>query len=463
MATPSQKQFLAASQRKSFDHEHRRKLLWNIGKYDYKVVQGKQQYADLDLAKKRAQYIKTRTIQNLDKHLQDFEAAFTKRGGKVIWACDATEAINAIVEIAKEHNATTSVKSKSIITEEIHYNDIMPKHGVKAVETDLGEYIQQLDGETPYHIVTPAMHKSKEDVAKLFHEKEGMPENSTPEEITLHVRKILRSEYAKADIGISGANFIVADVGGIALTENEGNALMAVAYPKVHIAIAGIERTIPSMVDFDLFWPLLATYGTGQNVTVYNDICLGPRQPEEYDGPEEMYVILLDNGRTNLMAKPEQRESLNCIRCGACLNACPIYQSVGGHAYGSTYTGPIGSVITPNMQGMEKYKHLSYASSLCGRCTEVCPVKISLHEYLLDNRRDAVEEKHTTQTERLSMYFFKQAMMSRKRMERGGAGLKNFFISSFFKSAWGEKRELPKIAPKSFNKQWRERQQGKIN
>lgn len=461
MATAS-KEFLFDSEKKSFDREHRRKLLWNIGKYDQKVVQGKKQYANLELAKQRAEVIKTRTIHNLDKHLIEFEAAFTKRGGKVIWACDAKEAMDAVIEIAAEFNAKSVVKSKSIITEEIHFNDTVPKHGLKPVETDLGEYIQQIDGETPYHIVTPAMHKSKEDVAKLFHEKEGLPPDSTPEEITMHVRKVLRKAYTEAEMGVTGCNFLVADIGGVGVTENEGNGIMAIAYPKVHIAIAGIERTVPTLNDLDLFWPLLSTYGTGQNVTVYNSVSLGPRQSEEYDGPEEMYVILLDNGRTNLMAQPEQRQALNCIRCGACLNGCPIYQSVGGHAYGSAYSGPIGSVITPQMQGMEKFKHLSYASSLCGRCTEICPVKIDLHKHLLYNRRDAVEQKLTTSSERLSMYFFKKAMLSRKSMERGGAGLKNFFISSFFKGAWGERRELPKVAQKSFNRQWQERMAGKL-
>jgi L-lactate dehydrogenase complex protein LldF len=451
------KEFLVDSDRKSFDKEHRRKLLWNIGKYDAKVIAGKHQYADLELAKLRASAIKTKVIHNLDKHLIEFEAAFTKRGGKVIWANDAQEAIDACVEIAHEFNVKSAVKSKSMITEEIHFNELMPKHGVRPVETDLGEVIQQLDGETPYHIVTPAMHKSKADVAKLFHEKEGMPPDSTPEEITMHVRKALRKDYSEAEMGVSGCNFLVADIGGVCLTENEGNAIMAIAYPKVHIAIVGIERTVPTMADLDLFWPLLATYGTGQNVTVYNSVTLGPRQSEEYDGPQDMYVILLDNGRTNLMAQPEQRQALNCIRCGACLNACPIYQSVGGHTYGTTYTGPIGSVITPHMRGMEKFKHLSFASSLCGRCTEVCPVKIDLHEHLLRNRRDSVDQKLTTQRERLSMYFFKTAVMSRKTMERGGAGLKNFFISAFFKGAWGDRRDLPKMAPKSFNKQWQDR------
>lgn len=455
------KSFLVGAERKSFDKEHRRKLLFNIGKYDQKVVIGKNQYADLELAKSRAQSIKTKAIHNLDKLLQDFETAFTRRGGKVLWAADAAEAINHCIAVAKEHGATRAVKSKSMITEEIHFNEIMPKHGVKPIETDLGEVIQQLDGEVPYHIITPAMHKSKEDVARVFADNKLMPPNSTPQEITLFVRQMLRKDYAEAELGISGANFIVANEGGISLTENEGNAIMAVSYPKVHIAIAGIERIIPSMMDLDLFWPLLATYGTGQNVSVYNSICLGPRQPEEYDGPEEMYVILLDNGRTNLLAQPAQRQALNCIRCGACLNACPIYQSVGGHTYNTTYSGPIGSVITPHLRGLEEFKHLSYASSLCGRCTEVCPVKIDLHKHLLNNRRDAVAQGHTTITERISMQFFKRAMLSRKSMERGGAGLKNFFLSTFFKGAWGDRRDLPRVAPKSFNKRYREMMQGK--
>jgi L-lactate dehydrogenase complex protein LldF len=339
----------------------------------------------------------------------------------------------------------------------VHLNQNLEKAGIESVETDLGEFIVQQRDEPPYHIVTPAMHLSKEDVAKTFNEKFGLPPSSTPQEITLWVRNRLRAKYQVAEAGITGANFLIADTGAIAVTENEGNAFMSVAFPKVHIAIAGIEKLIPSLTDLDLFWPLLATHGTGQNVTVYNSIMTGPRQPDEKDGPEEMYVVLLDNGRTELLAQEQQREALACIRCGACLNGCPIYKGVGGHAYGTTYSGPIGSVITPHLRGMEEFRHLSYASSLCGKCTEVCPVKIELHKHLLFNRRDSVKEGIPTKTERWTFTFWKKAMLSRKLMNKGGAKGKNFILQNFFKTQWGSRRELPRVAPKSFNEMWKEK------
>jgi L-lactate dehydrogenase complex protein LldF len=276
-----------------------------------------------------------------------------------------------------------------MVTEEIKLNAFLEKNGVESLETDLGEYIVQLAGQHPYHIVTPAMHMSKEDVAELFTKKFDLKPNSTPEEITSFVRGLLREKFYNAEVGITGANFLVAETGSVCLTENEGNALMSVSFPKVHIVVAGIEKLIPRLSDLDLFWPLLATHGTGQNITVYNSIISGPRQDDESDGPDEMYVILLDNNRTELLGKKNQRRSLTCIRCGACLNACPVYKNIGGHAYGTTYSGPIGSVITPWLAGMKEFKHLSYASSLCGSCTEVCPVKVNLHELLLYNRSDS--------------------------------------------------------------------------
>ena len=375
--------FLEKSKTKAGDLEHRRKINFNIGKYNEKVPQGKQQFADVHLARERAKNIKWKAIETLDQQLEEFELQFTKRGGKVIWAENAQQAIDEIVKICKAKNCKSLVKSKSMVTEEIHLNQAMEANGIESVETDLGEYIQQLDGEAPYHIVTPAMHKSKEDVAKLFNEKLGTPIDFTPTQLTLKAREILREKYTAAEVGVTGANFIISDMGGIALTENEGNARLSCAFPKTHIVVVGIEKMIPSLTDLHLFWPLLSTFGTGQKMTVYNTIITGPRQENETDGPEEMVVILLDNGRTTILQNPKQRESLYCIRCGACLNACPIYKNIGGHAYGATYSGPIGSVITPNMQGMEDFKHLSFASSLCGNCTEVCAVKINLHELLL--------------------------------------------------------------------------------
>lgn len=450
-------QFIADAESKVFDPEHRRKLAFNIQQYDKKVVEGKNQFDDLELARQRASTLKWRTTENLDKYLIEFEANFIKRGGKVIWAQDDEEAIRELVKIMKSCRARTVVKSKSMTTEEIHVNEGLQKEGIESIETDLGEFIVQLRNEHPYHIVTPAMHLSKEDVAKTFNEKYQLPLTSTPKEITAFVRARLREKYQKADVGITGANFLVADTGAVGVTENEGNALMSISFPRVHVVIAGIEKIIPSLTDLDLFLPLLATHGTGQNITVYNSITTGPRQEGEVDGPEEMYVILLDNGRTNLLAQQEQRQALACIRCGACLNGCPIYKGVGGHSYGSTYSGPIGSVITPHYKGMEEFKHLSYASSLCGKCTEVCPVKIDLHKLLLYNRRDSVEMKVNSRMESFTFFVWKKAMLSRKLMNKGSGKLRNFVLRNFFKSKWGDRRELPVIAEKSFNQLWRER------
>ncbi|MEO6637247.1 MAG: LUD domain-containing protein, partial [Ginsengibacter sp.] len=291
--TESASTFKAKSTIKSADLDHRQKINFNIGRYNAAVPQGKHQFENTELARERAKNIKWKALETLDEKLEEFEMQFTKRGGKVIWAQNSQEALDEILKICKEKNCKSIVKSKSMVTEEIHLNDFLKKNDIESVETDLGEYIQQLDGEPPYHIVTPAMHKSKEDVAKLFEEKLGTSSKLSPSELTLVAREKLREKYTQAEIGITGANFIVSDIGAIAITENEGNARLSCAWPKTHIAITGIEKVLPSVNDLGLFWPLLATYGTGQIVTVYNTIVSGPKQPNETDGPEEMYVILL--------------------------------------------------------------------------------------------------------------------------------------------------------------------------
>ena len=448
--------FLKTSETKAFDLDHRRIINFNIGRYHTAVERGLSRLANLEASKRKAHTIKWRVMENLDKFLPEFEANLQKRGGRVIWANDAEEAQREILSILRKANAKTVIKSKSMSTEEIHLNEFLEEHHIESLESDLGEYIVQLLGQKPYHIVTPAMHLSKEDIAKLFHEKFGTPPDATPEQLTLKARELLREKYTTADVGITGANFLIADTGSVALTENEGNARLTTTFPKIHITIAGIEKIIPSLNDLDLFWPLLSTHGTGQNLTVYNSILSGPRQADETDGPEEMYVILLDNGRTNLLAQKEQRQGLYCIRCGACLNACPVYKNVGGHTYETTYSGPIGSVITPHMRGMEEFKHLSYASSLCGKCSEVCPAKIDIHKMLLLNRRDAVNSGEVSKLEKVGWAGWRKGMLKRSFMDMVGGKMKNFLMRSFFKGAWGKHRELPEVAPKSFSKQWRQ-------
>ena len=449
-------EFIAKSKVKASDLEHKRKLTFNIQKYADAVVKGKQQYAQLELARQKAKNIKWRAIEQLDTHLETFEKNFIARGGKVIWAENADEALQAVLQICKEKNTQRVVKSKSMVTEEIHLNDFLAKHNIESVETDLGEYIQQLDGEAPYHIVTPAMHKSKEDVAKLFHEKLGTEPHLSPSELTQVARKMLREKYTSSEVGITGGNFLIADIGAVCVSENEGNGRLSTAFPKTHIAIVGIEKVLPSVNDLHVFWPLLATYGTGQHVTVYNTIFTGGRTVDETDGPDEMYVILLDNGRTNLL-RSEVRESMYCIRCGSCLNACPVYKNIGGHAYGATYSGPIGSVITPHLKDMAEYKHLSYASSLCGNCTEVCPVKINIHEMLLENRHIAASEGLNSFSENAGWKMWKLAMLNRGLMNSAAAGIKNKVVNKLFSHSWGDGRGEIQFAPKSFAQLWKER------
>lgn len=451
------KKFLKAAAKIAFDPEHREKIKFNISKYDAAVYKGKKIYKNLELARSRAGHIKYKTINGLEKHLIEFEKNFLQNGGKIIWARDANEALKEIHKLIKKHGIKAMVKSKAMITEEIELNSFLEKKGVESVETDLGEFIVQQAGQKPYHIVTPAMHMSKEDIAKLYHEKFETDENLSPEELTSYTRELLREKFTAADLGVSGANFLIADTGSIALTENEGNGMLSMSFPKVHIAISGIEKIIPYLTDLDLFWPLLATHGTGQSMTVYNSIISGPRKENEKDGPEEMYLVLLDNGRSNLLAKERQRQALNCIKCGACLNACPVYKNIGGHSYNTTYSGPIGSVITPHLDDFGKYKHLSFASSLCGKCTTVCPVKIPLHELLLVNRNYVVKKGSTPFVEKQGIKWSATGLNSRKIMNIVGGKMKNNLASSFLKRNWGSRRDLPKFSNKSFNEQWKEK------
>jgi len=452
--------FMAKAEVKASERDHRNKINFNISKYNAVVPVGKQQFTDVHLARERAKNIKWKAIETLDKQLESFEANITRRGAKVIWAETAEQALQEILKICQAKNCRTIVKSKSMVTEEIHLNKFLEQNNIESVETDLGEYIQQLDEEPPYHIVTPAMHKSKEDVAKLFADKLGTSPTLSANQLTLVAREKLREKYREAEIGITGANFIISDIGGIALTENEGNGRLSCAWPKTHIVVTGIEKVIPSMSDLALFWPLLATYGTGQKVTVYSSIITGPRQVNENDGPSEMYVILLDNGRTNLIANEKLRESLYCIRCGACLNACPVYKNIGGHTYETAYSGPIGSVITPQLRQMGEWKHLSYASSLCGNCTEVCAVKINLHELLLENRHEAIEQGAADFSEKMAWRIWKTAMLRRSYMNMGTGKMKSWVINTFMKD-WKKRRSDLEFPAKTFNQLWKERNKGR--
>lgn len=446
--------FLKDAKEKAEDREHGRKLRFNIGKYDEKVKVGRQQFSDLAKAKKIAKNRKWEAIEHLDRYLIDFETKFKQNGGEVIWANNAEEAAYAIRQIASNESVEVVVKSKSMVTEEIHLNKSLESMGVQVFETDLGEYIVQMENSRPYHIVTPVMQKSKEDVAAIFHKKHGTPEKASPQFLTGFVRDKLRPEYVRAEMGITGGNFLIADTGSVVVTENEGNARLSTSFPRVHVAVVGIEKMIPSINDLSLFLPLLSTHGTGQKVTVYNSIFSGPRQAGEANGPEKMYVVLLDNGRTDILAKKDRREALYCIRCGACLNTCPVYQTIGGHAYETTYTGPIGSVISPFIEG-EKYTHLSEASSLCGSCSSVCPVNIDIHGMLLINRQEFSNENTASLQEKWMWNAWKTAMMSPNFTRWAGTKMKQKVFKKLFRETWGQNRALPEFPKETFAELWK--------
>jgi L-lactate dehydrogenase complex protein LldF len=351
---------------------------------------------DFQTLRAHARRLKEHALSHLDHYLETFESLIVARGGRVVWAEDGQQALDCVLQVARQHGARLMVKSKSMTTEEIHFNHHLEEHGLEVVETDLGEYIVQLGGETPYHIVTPALHKTRYDVADLFEQKLHEPREEDPEKQTAIARRVLREKFLQADIGVTGANFLVADSGAVVVVENEGNARMSASAPRVQIVVAGIEKVIPRLQDLPVFLNLLGRSATGQSLTVYTSLMSGPRRNGERDGPDEFIVILLDNGRTRLLADESRRETLYCIRCGACLNHCPVYRKVGGYTYPTTYSGPIGAILTPQHEGPAAHPWLPYASSLCGVCAEVCPVKIDIPRILLDLRADVVDHKRET-------------------------------------------------------------------
>src|SRR5215813_626249 len=371
----------------------------------------------------QARAIKDDVLLHLDKYLEEFVQQAEKHGAKFHWARDAAEANAIICELAIERGALTIVKSKSMTTEETHLNDALEAADIQVVETDLGEYIIQLAEETPSHIIAPAIHKTKHQIAELFTQELGMPPTDDIARLTSTARATLRDRFAAADIGISGVNFGIAETGTILIVENEGNIRLTTSLPRLHIAVMGIEKVVPRFADVDVFLKLLPRSGTGQKLTTYQSFITGTKRALEDEGPEEVHILLLDNGRSRMLAHPVTRQSLACIRCGACLNACPVYQQIGGHAYGSVYPGPIGSVITPQLIGIEKAAQLPYASSLCGACREVCPVKIDIPRLLLHLRGEisAKGEGKGGLKERLAFKFWAMIMMRPWLYEKSAA------------------------------------------
>jgi L-lactate dehydrogenase complex protein LldF len=411
----------------------------------------------------RANEIKKRTIENLDYYLEQLECNVVAHGGKVVFCRTGEEATDFVLNLAKERGARLIVKSKSMTTEEIHFNERLERHQLEPVETDLGEYILQLAHQRPYHIVAPALHMTRYDVADLFSKTLGVEKEIVPEKQTKIARAALREKFLKADIGVTGANFLVADSGAVVLVENEGNARLTTSAPKIHIAVAGIEKVIPRAQDLAVFLDLLGRSATGQPLTVYTSFLSGPRRAGEIDGPDEFYVVLLDNGRTKLLRDPEKRQSLYCIRCGACLNHCPVYRKIGGHNYPWVYSGPIGAIITPQFHGFTDAGWLPFASSLCGACAEVCPVKIEIPKLLLKLRSEVTEAKQREGSGGVERWAFRvwAWLMTHPKTYRLLARVGAKFFPVLPKigplRSWTSQRELPRLALQSFQKLWAER------
>jgi L-lactate dehydrogenase complex protein LldF len=415
--------------------------------------------------RERGRQIRAHTIAHLDYYLKQFADQVRAADGHVYFAADAAEAAGEVVRIATAKQARTVVKSKSMVTEEIHLNHHLQQAGVEVVETDLGEYIIQLAGEAPSHIIIPAIHKTREQIRTLFTQAGGHELTTDTAVLAGFARQTLRQKFLTADIGITGCNFGIAESGTIVLFTNEGNADMVVNLPKTHIVVMGIERVLPTFADLEVIANLLPRSATGQKLTAYMTMITGPRRRGETDGAEELHVILVDNGRSQQLGDPQFQSVLHCIRCGACLNVCPVYRQVGGHAYGSVYPGPIGAVLTPLLNQGPEYADLPYASSLCGACSEACPVKIPLHDMLVFLRERNVHQKRTKLRERLAFLGYRMAFARAGRyklaMKVGRMAQKPLARDGYIDSTvgplagWTTSRSAPALAPQSFRERWK--------
>jgi L-lactate dehydrogenase complex protein LldF len=457
-------EFKTQASRLTADLRHRQIIQTALGKYETVRDKTRGAFQDWPAARQAAAEIKWEAVNHLDRYLEEFVAKLEARGARVHWASTGPQARDIILDIVRQKQAKCIIKSKAMTSEEVHLNEALAEAGFEVVESDLGEFIVQLRKEAPYHIVFPAMHLSRGEISDVFARELGSAPTDNPEDLTMIARRVLRQKYVQADIGFTGANFAIAETGMISITENEGNARLTAALPRTMVTLLGIEKILPRFEDLALFLPLLSTMGTGQPLTCYNSFYSGPRQPGEFDGPEEYHVVLLDNRRTELLADAEQRDALHCIRCGACLNVCPIFKNVGGHTYGTTYSGPIGSVLTPHLRGLQEWKHLSFASSLCGACTETCPVKINLHHHLLHNRRNASRQKPAF-GEKMAFRLFAAIVNNpflyrvTKTFARCLQPLHRLVKATPLDPAraWTRTRELPPVAGRTFKEYWRAR------
>ena len=443
----------------------RNAVKFTTGRLRSSKQQAAEQMGNWEEWRERGRQIRLHTIAHLDYYLNQFVQNLREAGGYVHFASTAQEAVEIAMQIMEEKQAKSVVKSKSMVSEELHLNDAMAAKGIEPVETDLGEYIIQLAGETPSHILAPAIHKNRQQIADLFSEIGGEKLPADTAVLAGFARSQLREKFLQADIGMTGCNFAIAESGSFVLFSNEGNARMCSTVPRTQITLMGMERIIPSWEDLEVMATILPRAATGQKLTVYMSAINGPKRAADGDGPDEFHVIILDNGRSQQLGDPEFQEVLNCIRCGACLNACPVYRHIGGHAYGWVYSGPIGAVLTPLLnEDQDKWGEVANASSLCGACYEACPVKIPLHDMLVYLRRRNVEAGRTDAKERLGMKTFKVAVSSQRfyqlALKLGQFGQKPLARNGEITAklgpleAWNQVRIAPALARQSFRDSW---------
>ncbi len=430
-----------------------------------KRAQQAAEMPEFEQLREEAKNLKNRILENLDHYLERYEAAVTAAGGQVHWARDATEAREIILGICARVGAKTVTKGKSMVSEEIGLNEALIENGMEVVETDLGEYIIQLAHEPPSHIIAPAVHKTKDQVSDLFEAAHGGPRKTEVADLVNEARQVLRDKYFGADVGITGGNFLVAETGSSVIVTNEGNGDLTQTLAKVHIVTSGIERVVPTLDDVTLFLRLLARSATGQETETYTTFSTGPRRADDLDGPEEYHVVLVDNGRSKMLAG-RFRDMLRCIRCGACMNHCPVYGSVGGHAYGWVYPGPMGSVLTPLIKGLDNAYDLPNACTLNGRCASVCPVKIPLPDLLRELRHLQHQQEIGPAMQRRALKLWRFAA-TRPKLYRIGEWFASRLLSAIGRqgrirrlplaSGWTDARDLPAPTGHTFLELWQDK------
>ena len=437
----------------AFNEEHWQKINYSTGCYEQSFAKGKENYRNLDLEKQRAYTLRNKSLLNLEKLLVDFETHFTDNGGKVLWARNADDALTMIFDLICKEKVNAITRSNSTILDEIELNGFLERKNIRIVETEIGRFVLHAAKQKPYHPLSPSIHLSKEENNAILTEHFKLKADSSVKQMVNFVRHEVGIESKDASICITGANFLLSESGGVVLTENEGNIVKSTSSARIHIVVAGIAKVIPNIDDLSVLLPLLSLHASGQSMAACNTITFGPARTG--NGPEQMYVILLDNNRSSLLSHEKQRKVMSCIHCGACVSVCPVYKNIGGYSYGTKHIGPVGTVMTPLMEGLEEYNHLNAACSLCGKCVEICPVKIPLDDLIIENRHLAITEKTSNSRYDALVKAMIWHCKSRKKMD-GPLFLKKLELKRFLGPIFGD-RPMLEFASKSFSQQWRER------